>query len=181
MNAQIIHIPRQFVKPYSDPREQPVTDKYARLPTDAEVEAARLEAERERAALPYRVTAPGITEPIYLRALRSELPADTCAACGKPIAYHYDTSGCLLVGCDGVAARERVGQLVLRPLTFTEQYGDTYPAVSRALDDALKVACGTTVTLFYESLTASERLNLTRRLAEFAVLALRKSDAEGSR
>ena len=74
--------------------------------------------------------------PILL-ALRSELPAETCSACGYATALHYDTSGLHWLGCTGVAARLRLGKMVSRPLRDTEVWGDQHPGVSLALLDAL--------------------------------------------
>lgn len=54
----IIHIPASFTMPTlppPDPRDPVVEDKYARLPTDEEVEAARLANELERKTLPFRL------------------------------------------------------------------------------------------------------------------------------
>src|SRR5688572_20314460 len=154
---QIIHLPKAFMKP-RDPRDPDVlTDAYDGLPV------------------------PGHSEPIHLQALRGSLPAESCAACGQPNALHYDTSGIYFVGCHGVAARRAVSGLVSRPLRDVAEWGDQHPSVSSAIRDALLVGCGQDVAYFYNTLTADERLHLSRRLASIAATALRAEDAKWNR
>ena len=139
----------KFDPPPPDPREQPVV------------------SEDSSYALPQ----PGVSEPIHLQALRGSLPAESCAGCGQPIALHYDTGGFYFVGCHGVPARRALSALVRRPLRDVAEWGDPHPAVSSAMRDALTVGCGQDVAYFYNSLTADERLHLSRRLGEIAVVA----------
>lgn len=152
MPAIIFAHPRAEVKLH-DPRDPEVRDRYA-LPQ------------------------PGITEPIHLQALRSSLPAEHCAACGEAVAYHYDTSGCLYIGCDGVPARKALAGLTQRPLRDVTTWGDAHPAVSAAIRDALRVGCGVDVAAWFDALRVDEQVNLSRRLAELAAVALRKEDAQ---
>jgi len=139
--------PVTFQPPPSDPREQPVQDDAYALPQ------------------------PGITEPIYLRALKGTISADTCSACGHPNAYHLDTSGVYWVGCHGVPARVALKGLVNRPLRDVAEWGDDHPAVSSAVRDVLLVGAGQDVSYFYNSLSHDERLHLSRRLAAIAITA----------
>lgn len=145
-------------KAYSDPREQVVEQ-------------------------PYALPQPGVSEPItvapppHLLALRGELPAATCAACGEPNALHYDTSGYYFVGCHAVPSRKHLAVLSQRPMRDTTVWGDAHPGMSVAIRDALLTGCGVEVSAFYDSLSADARLNLSRRLAEVAALALRVEDA----
>jgi hypothetical protein len=148
-----------LLKGFSDPREQDVS------------------SEDSSFALP----SPGVTEPVYLQALRGRLPAETCAACGQPNAYHYDTSGIYFVGCHGVPSRRALNVLMTRSLRETAEYGDPFPAVSSAIRDVLLVGSGQDVAYFYNSLTAEERVNLSRRIAEVAVTAFRAEDAKWNR
>ena len=113
----------------------------------------------------------GHSEPIHLQALRGSLPAESCAACGQPNALHYDTGGFYFVGCHGVPARRALSALVSRSLRDVAEWGDPHPAVSSIIRDALTVGCGQDVAYFYQQLSADERLHLSRRLAELAVVA----------
>lgn len=123
----------------------------------------------------------GHSEPIIMQALRGSLPAETCSACGQPNAYHMDTSGVYWVGCQGVPARLALKGLINRPLRDVQEWGDTNPAVSSAIRDALLVGCGQDVAYFYNGLSADERLHLSRRLASIAVTAFRAEDAKWNR
>ena len=123
----------------------------------------------------------GHSEPIHVRALRGSLPAETCAGCGQPNAYHLDTAGLYWVGCQGVPARHALKALVSRPLSDVQEWGDAHPTVSSALRDALLVGCGQDVAAFFNGLSADERLHLSRRLASIAAVALRAEDAKWNR
>ena len=125
----------------------------------------------------YALPQPGISEPIHVQALRGTLPADTCNACGHPVALHYDTSGILYVGCQGVASRLALRTMTDRPLRDVITYGDAHPVVSAAIRDALRVGCGVDVAQWFEGLRHDERINLSRRLAEISAIALRMEDA----
>src|SRR5688572_29308265 len=146
--------PVTFELPPADPREQAVA------------------SEDSSYALPQ----PGVSEPIYLQALRGSLPADTCAACGGPTAYHYDTSSFYYVGCHGVSARLALKGLINRPLRDVQEWGDAHPAVSSAVRDVLLVGSGQDVAYFYNSLSADERLHWSRRIAAVAVAAYLASE-----
>jgi hypothetical protein len=119
----------------------------------------------------YALPQPGVSDPIYMQAIRGSLPAETCSACGYPNAYHLDTSGIYYVGCHGVPARLALKGLVNRPLRDVAEWGDDHPAVSSAVRDVLLVGAGQDVAYFYNGLTADERLHLSRRLASIAVTA----------
>ena len=130
----------------------------------------------------YVHSGPELTAPSpILLALRGSLPAETCAVCGFATALHYDTSGLHWIGCTGVPARKRLGTMVSRPLQQIETWGDQHPGVSLALLDALRVGCGAEVAQFIDTLSASECLNLSRRLAEIAVTAHLAEDARWNR
>lgn len=156
---QVIHMPKRFMgKDYADAREQSVSD----YPETAEsIAAAKAFQLAERAKIE-------AARPL-VRALRGELPTNTCAACGEPNALHHDTSGFHWIGCDGVPARKHLATLISRPLTFPNQWGDPWPVVSAAIRDGLLAGCGEAVSDFYEQLTPGERLDWSRRLAELAV------------
>lgn len=113
----------------------------------------------------------GHSEPIHLMALRGELPAATCNACGQPNAYHFDTSGCLFLGCHGVLARRRLEALKRQPMRDLTVWGDQHPAVSATLRDALRAACGPAMSEFFDTLPSEDRVAISRRLAELSVIA----------
>lgn len=174
-DREIIHIPKAFMKP-SEPRAESVCcafraefghcehNAHQETPESIAESIAACEQERDRENL-----VPFPARPVLN--LRSDLPGDVCIGCGEFVAHHWDTSGCLWIGCEGAPGRRRVSGLVSRPLTFAEQYSNPYPEVADAIDAALSSACGVTVTTFYQGLTSSERLNLSRRLAEIAIRA----------
>lgn len=157
----------------------PVNFDYSRdlIPETPEGHAAKAETEAEREGL-FALSQPGIDVPIHLLALRGELPAATCAACGEPNALHFDTSGFHFLGCAGVPSRKALARLTQRPLRDTAVWGDAHPTVSAAIRDVLLAGCGLEVSQFYDGLRVDERINLSRRLAEIAAIALRAEDAQ---
>lgn len=125
----------------------------------------------------YALPQPGVSEPIHIQALRGTLPPGTCNACGEPTELHMDTTGALWVGCAGVLARRKIAELIRRPLQHTTTYGDPHPTVSAAVRDAFRVALGPDASEWFDSLTADQRLHLSRRLAEIAAVATWAEDA----
>jgi hypothetical protein len=114
---------------------------------------------------------PGHSEPIHLLALRGDLPAQSCAACGEATAYHYDTSGILFIGCHGVMARKRLHAMKTQPMTDLTVWGDQHPVVSATVRDALRSACGPAMSVFFDTLPSEDRVAISRRLADLAVIA----------
>jgi hypothetical protein len=153
-------------KPF-DPREQAVNESHES--TDAPYPGLPVLGHSEPIEL---------APPPHLLALRGELPANTCAACGEPMALHYATDGCLWVGCYGVSSRKALEAMVPRSLRDATVWGDAHPMVSAAIRDLLLVACGVETATWFSGLQADERINLSRRLAEVAAIAVRAEDAK---
>lgn len=126
---------------------------------------------------------PGFSAPLlraerpHVLALRGELPADSCAACGQPIALHYDTTGNASIGCVGVLARKRLAQRTPQSLHNLTVFGDIHPEVSEAVRDVLFAACGPRVSMFWDELSVEEQWNISRRMAQIVVPVVRKVDA----
>ena len=176
----VYHIPKAIsdrYRPAPDPRDPPVAarDEYPQTPETTR--AALTETNRERAAIGLDPLEPvphsAIPSPIYVDALREGI----CAACGASVPLHFDTSGFYYVGCQGVPARQELNRLTSLPLTHATEWGDPFPSVSSAIRDVLLAGAGPDVSYFYNTLTADERLNLSRRLARLAVVAFRASEA----
>jgi hypothetical protein len=104
-------------------------------------------------------------------ALRGTLPAEHCGGCGEPNALHMDSTNSLFVGCDGVQARRVMAAMMRQSMRDTTVWGDQHPKVSSAIRDAMRTVCGPHVALCFETLGHEERINLSRRLAEIAVVA----------
>jgi hypothetical protein len=113
----------------------------------------------------------GHSEPIHLLALRGDLPAQACSACGEPQAYHFDTSGFLFLGCAGVMSRKRLAAMKQQPMRDLTVWGDQHPTVSATIRDALRAACGPAMSEFFDTLPSEDRVAISRRLAELSVIA----------
>ena len=102
-------------------------------------------------------------EPVFVRALRGEVPEDTCSGCGQPTVDHYG-------GC-AYAIRQNKPMQTTYPLGLL--YGDPYLEVTRAVTVALEEACGPAIAVMFETLGNDERLMVARQLSRVAVEAFK--------
>lgn len=149
MPAIIFAHPRSEVK-LQDPRDPPVTE-------DSIVRALQA-SNAERIAVNRQT---GTHIPLHVRALRGELPEDTCCACGHPTIDH--------VGGCAQAIRANKPMQTSYPLGLL--YGDPHRAVTEAITLALEDSCGPAVALLFETLGNDERLMVARQLSRAAVSA----------
>jgi hypothetical protein len=150
MPATIFNHPKHEVK-LKDPREQEVAE-------DGYVHAG-----------------PDLTTPApILLALRGTLPADTCAACGEAIAYHYSVCGRHKLDCADVPARKRSPR---NPL----HWSDASPDVTCAVRKALLLDCGPGMDVHCASYTHEELLQIARTVAKAATKAIRERDRQDAR
>lgn len=120
------------------------------------------------------------SDPIHVRALRGELDADTCSGCGEAIALHYDTTGCLLIGCLGAAKRRQLGLMERRSASMLT-FGDPHWTITRRLQWALQTDCGPAMASFCECLGEDGTKEVARVLSEHAIRSYLEETKGGSR
>ena len=92
-----------------------------------------------------------------------------CSGCGELTFMHYDTSGCIWIGCMGALKRKEMGFTDEKP-SRSHLFGDQHPAVSRAVRLILSTDCYT-VTETYNELSYDQQTEIARQIAGYAVRA----------